>query len=369
MKMIQRYFLKIFFKNFIIIQSFVYFIYMFFLFFSHSKYISKFNASFMDILIYDIIKSPIFIYQTIPVAFLVAVITTFIILIKNNELTAFLSIGGNIFTFVKTVMVVGIFFSIFIIFMSDYIVPNVQKKGEDYKISHIEKKQNENLTTVTNLWFKDNNSFIKIGTVDIIGKNLYDIQKIKIDRDGEISSIEYIDEAKYNGNNIWHYNQLKIINLSDIPKLEKKINNLTLQNDTFTKLINYSISTSPKQLTMKELKKIIKFYKGKGLNYSSYSLYYYNKISYSIIILVLTVVLLPFTIDISRGFSYIKIATNSILILFGFWIFMSSCLSLGKSGVLNPILSNFLPHITFIIIGIYGYYIKRNLFYINKYKN
>ncbi|MCA1932042.1 MAG: LptF/LptG family permease [Calditerrivibrio sp.] len=366
MTIIQRYFLKIFFRNFIIIQSFIYFIYMFFLFFSHSKYISRFNASFIDILIYDTIKSPIFIYQTIPVAFIVSVVTTFIILIKNNELTAFLSIGGDIFTFVKTLMIIGILFSIFIIFMSDYIVPKVQKKGEDYKISHIEKKQNEKLTTVTNLWFKDNDSFIKIGTVDIIGKNLYDIQKIRIDRYGKISSIEYIDQATYKDKNIWNYNRLKIINLSDIPRLESKIDNLTLQNDTFTKLINYSISTSPKQLTMKELRKLIRFYKGKGLNYSSYSLYYYNKISYSIIILVLTVVLLPYTIDIARSFSYIKIAANSIVIIFGFWIFMSACLSLGKSGVLNPILSNFLPHIIFIIIGFYGYYKKRNLFYINK---
>jgi len=72
--------------------------------------------------------------------------------------------------------------------------------------------------------------------------------------------------------------------------------------------------------------------------------------------------LLPFIVEISRGFSYTKVATIAIILIVGFWVLLSACMSLGKSGVLNPLAANFLPHIMGVFIAAYGYYIRRNLF-------
>lgn len=361
MSIIQKYFLKIFLRNLIFIQTFIYTVYMIFLFLSHSKYITKFNASFSDILMYDIIKSPIFIYQTLPVSFVVAMVATFIILIRHNELTAFLSIGGNLFSLLTTLMFMATIFGFLTFFMSDHVVPQVQERSEKFKTLHIEKRETLTIPSISNFWFKDKEKFIKIGTIDIIKRKMYEIEIFNITPAGDIISVNYIEDASYVKDNIWLYKNVKILDLTDIPNLSKKIDNLTENNDTLTRLLICSKSTSPKELTMSDLSKIITLYKSKGLNYSSYALYYYNKISYASVAVILTLMLLPFIIEISKGFSYIRVATSAIILIVGFWILLSACMSLGKSGVLNPLTANFLPHIMGICVAVYGYYLKRNL--------
>ncbi|MEF3254570.1 MAG: LptF/LptG family permease [Deferribacterales bacterium] len=366
MSLFQRYLLKIFIKNYLIIQCFIYIIYMFFLFFTHSKFVAKYGASLNDILMYDIIKSPIFIYQTLPVSFIVAIVGTFVILLKNNELTAFLSLGGSVFKLIRSLTFIAILFTVIIFIISDYVVPYVQMKGETYKAIYIEKRDNYQIKSISNLWFKDEDDFIKISNIDLIDKKLYDIKIYKLNSYGNVEKLIYIDTAIFKEGKKWEYKIFKSVDLSDVPKVVNNMDNVTMENDTFTKLVKHSIAVPPKQLPMKELRRVIRFYKSKGLTYSNYAIFYYNKISYGFIPITLMLLILPFTIDISRNFSYIKVATNGILVLLGFWIFMSVMLSLGKSGVLNPFIANFSPHFFGLILAGYGFYLKDNIFNIAK---
>jgi lipopolysaccharide export system permease protein len=323
---------------------------------------TKFNASFSDILMFDIIKSPIFIYQTLPVSFVVAMVATFIILIRHNELAAFLSIGGNLFSFLTTLMFMATIFGFLTFFMADHIVPQVQERSEKFKTLHIERKEKLTIPSISNFWFKDKEKLIKIGTIDIIKRKMYEIEIFNITPAGDITSVNYIEDASYVKDSTWFYKNVKILDLTDIPKLSKKIDRLAENNDTLTRLLICSKSTSPKELTMSDLSKIITLYKSKGLNYSSYALYYYNKISYASAVIILTLMLLPYIVEISKGFSYIRVATIAIILIVGFWVLLSACMSLGKSGALNPIAANFLPHLTGMLVAAYGYYLKRDLF-------
>nr|WP_246798699.1 LptF/LptG family permease [Deferribacter autotrophicus] len=160
------------------------------------------------------------------------------------------------------------------------------------------------------------------------------------------------DKAIYNGNNAWTFYNYQSFDTTDIPKLDKSSTSLITVNDTLTQLIKLP-SDEPKKLTFKELNKIIKTYESKGLNADKYKLIYYSKISVPLILIVMVIFLIPLSIDISRNYQYIKIASKSLTFSVLFWILQSICLSLGKNGVLTPILANFTSHLIFTFFGLY----------------
>lgn len=363
MNRFQVYFSKILLKNFVIVESFVYIIYMFFMFFTQSKYISRYGASFRDILLYDIIKSPVFIYQTLPVSFIVAVVLTFIILIRTSEITAYVSLGGSLVSLLKVMMIFAVCVSFVMFLLTEFVVPETQIKSNDFRAKYIEKREEVRVTSLNNLWFKDRSSFIQIGTIDIINRKLFDIKFIEISEDGRIVFVKYISQADYLTGKKWLIKDYKEVDTSDVPKIIKTSTDMTVENDLFTKVIDVTISSSPKELTFSQLKKVVKFYKSKGLSYTKHMGYFYNKLANILNVVLLVFVIVPFLMDLSRSFSYLKAASNGILIVFTYFIMQSTFFSLGKSGVLSPFLSNFLVYFIFLVVGIYGYYTKRKLFY------
>ncbi|MCX8084803.1 MAG: LptF/LptG family permease [Calditerrivibrio sp.] len=363
MKRFNKYFLLLLLKNFIISQTFIYFLYMFFMFFTQSKMIARYGASFKDILIYDIIKSPVFLEHTLPISFILSVVFTFIILIRTSEITAYVSIGGNLFSLIRMLFLSSLFISFAMFLLTDFIVPVSQMKSNEYKAKYIEKKEEVKVSSLNNIWFRDGNNFIQIGTVDIINQKIFDVKFIEISQNGEITKVKFIAQGDFLKNNLWEFKNYKEINTSDDPKVTANISKLQIENELFTKILNYSSISLPKELTIQQLKKIIKFYKSKGLDYSKHLRFYYNKFANIFNVIILLITIIPYIVDISRGFSYIKIATNGILVIFSFYILQSTFISLGKSGVLSPFLSNFLTYFIFIFVAIYGYYKKKNLFF------
>ncbi|MGC8925537.1 MAG: LptF/LptG family permease [Calditerrivibrio sp.] len=364
MNKFQIYFLKILIRNFIVVEAFVYIIYMFFMFFTQSKYIARYGATFKDIFIYDVMRSPVFISQTLPVSFIVAVVVTFIILIRTTEITAYVSIGGSLLSILKVLVFLSIFVSVIMFFLTEFVVPKSQAKSNDYKIKYIEKREEVRVTTLNNFWIKDKNSFIQVGTIDTINKKLFDIKFIDLDENGKIVKVRYISQADYIEGKKWSILDYKDVDTTDVPKIVKEEKNFIQDNDFFTRLVDVSLVFQPKELTFSELKKIVKFYKSKGLSYSLHMCYYYNKIANILNVVLLVIVVLPFLIDLSRGFSYIRAAGNGIVIVFLYFIAQSTFFSMGKSGVMPPFWSNFLGYFIFISIGLFGYYRKRKLFYV-----
>jgi|GEM_PF-1203923 lipopolysaccharide export system permease protein len=364
MKKFNRYFSNILLKNFVVVEAFVYILYMFFMFFTQSKYISRYGATFYDILIYDIVKSPIFIAQTLPVSFIVAVVITFILLIRSVEMTAYVSIGGSLLSLLKILIFYAILVSVILFLLTEFVVPKTQAKSEEFKAKFIEKREFVKVSTLNNFWIKDGDSFIGIGTIDILNKRLFDVKFIDVSKDGKIYFVRYISQADYIGDKKWLIKDYKEVDTKDIPTVVKVETYTKKHYELFTKLVDVTLVLKPKELTFYEIKRIVEFYKSKGLSYSKHLTYLYNKIANILNVIILTIVIIPYLIDLSRSFSYVRASSNGILIVFSFFIIQSSLFSLGKSGVLPPFLSNFSVYIIFSFIGFWGYFKKKKLFYL-----
>ncbi|KAA0258017.1 LptF/LptG family permease [Deferribacter autotrophicus] len=111
MKKFNKYVLKIYILNLISVLALILILYTFFQIIQHTKYISKYNTSLFDIIIFDLLKIPYSIYQVFPVAGATAVVITILRLIKNNELIAYLSLGGKIKELASLIVILNLFFT------------------------------------------------------------------------------------------------------------------------------------------------------------------------------------------------------------------------------------------------------------------
>ncbi|MGA1845942.1 LptF/LptG family permease [Deferribacter abyssi] len=351
MKKFNKYVLKIYLLNLISVLALILILYTFFQIIQHTKYLSKYNTSLFNILVYDFLKIPYSIYQVFPVAGATAVVITILKLIKNNELIAYLSLGGKIKDLVLLIVILNFIFTGILIYYSDVINPKIESIRKKFKEEKIYKEKYIKNFSLTDFYFKEKNFIYSIGLIAFDKKTFFDITIYKI-KDNNIIKVVKADKAIYKGNNVWIFYNYKSFDTSDIPKIEYSYKKLESLDNTLTQLINLP-SDEPKRLTFKELDKIIKTYESKGLNADKYKLIYYNKISVPLILIVMIIFLIPLSIDISRNYQYIKIASKSLSFSMLFWILQSICISLGKSGILTPVLANFTSHIIFTFFGLY----------------
>lgn len=349
MKKFNKYLMKSYLNSLVAIMIFILIIYTFFQVVQHTKYISRYNTPFLNILIFDLMKIPYSIYQVFPVAASAAIVVTMLKLIKNNELIAYLSFGGRLRQIAILFLSVNFLFFLILLYYSDAINPKIEKIRAIYKDEKIFFQKHTEKLTVTDFYFKDKGNIISIDLINFDKKEFDGVTIYEKDKD-TISFVKRAKKAKYLGNNIWEFQDFKIFDVKTIPTLLKTYNKYKLKSKILTKFIKIK-PDEPKKLSFKELSRVIKVYESKGLSAESFRLIYYNKIAVPLILIVLTILLLPLSITISRSYQYIKVAVKSLSVTIIFWVSYSVFYSLGKNGVINPFLANFSMHILFFIFG------------------
>ena len=357
MKKIYIYFLKLFLKQIFIIQSVVLILYIFFSMIGNVDLASKYNASWIDILKWELIKLPEMIYDTMPITVVAATLFVIITLIKQNELIAYVSLGGRIFHIAIPFLVVGIILAVILFMLSEKINPKIETQREKFKQEVIKKKKFVQKRKLFDLWIRDKEKvFMNIEVIDPLTKTVKGITEYFLDDEYKISKIIEAETGVYN-NDKWKFTNVKIFKMSPYPKLEKQAKEIIAEHGTLKSLMNIS-TENRKFLNSKDMKKLIRLYREKGLNADRYLLYYYKNFSHPLSIIVLILTVLPMSVTLSRHQSYILIASKSLTAGFTYWILNASLFSVSKTGLISPFTANFLPHIILLTFAIF-YIFKR----------
>ena len=106
-KCLHKYWLKEFIRIFIIIQALVIILFVFIDYLSHMDRMLEYDVSFARGLWYVVLKLPYMFVQFTPAGLLLAVISVFGIMNRNEELTALRSSGISVYFLVKPAIGVG----------------------------------------------------------------------------------------------------------------------------------------------------------------------------------------------------------------------------------------------------------------------
>lgn len=319
--------------------------------------LSKFwsvSVSFPIFIKYYYFKIAVISSQMIPISTLMTTLTLFTYLAKNNELLALYTAGRSLFSIIRPLLFLVIFFCVFSFFLNESYVPRMEYKAKNYWYTKILKQNSPLDNKQEKTWFRGSNFIYSIKNFDsktniIYGVNIYYQDKyLNILKHIYASKIEYKNKKWF----MVDYKSTKWFWNGKVNTVFGKNEHISLNSEpsSFSEIEIFTDYLSISQLikNIKELRSI-------GMDPYKFEVKLNDRFSFSLISLIMFLLAIPFSVKQSRqGGTSLNIAFSFVLVLF-YWISYSFFINYGTVGVLSPVFSAWSVNAFFLIVAIFSF--------------
>ena len=351
------YVIKLFIKNSIAVGLFVIILLAMSSAYGIMNSLSGYSYSSIDFIKLIYYSSIVDLNKLTPIISAVTTIITIIILMRNNEMLAYMSIGGSLFRLAIPLVLIGILFSLFMIYLEYNIIPKIREFRER-TIGEVKGHTfSGNISGFSDMWLAGTDGvIINIGIVDITGKTIHNVKEFITDDEGSIKDILYIEKI-VRENNQWVGKNIISTNILDNPPKKQYIASKVVESKLWDMLTSLT-TTDIRGFTPSELYTMAKILKEKGANASSYEMSFYFKLSSACSIPILILFIFPVAINFSRNYSLMKNTAVTLVFIIIFVAAQQTGKSFGDLGVIDPISATFGPIVTFLILSIFLLYYR-----------
>jgi lipopolysaccharide export LptBFGC system permease protein LptF len=120
--------------------------------------------------------------------------------------------------------------------------------------------------------------------------------------------------------------------------------------EDFLNYFGYSDQKTAQEMSSHELFRLISMLKKGGVNTRALMVDFYMKYSIPLTCFVFALIGIPLSLPAIRAGRAIGVIM-CITVVFSFYVFASVIRSFGYGGIINPLVSAFLPQVTFVIFG------------------
>lgn len=347
----NKYILRLFIKYTLIVQVFVAIISLIANTFQHTKMLNDYNITFFTLIVFDLMKIPYLLYTTIPMTIVISTMLCMVTLLKNNELTAYVSLGGKIRNLAAPFILSGLVLAGVLYYAADVINPKVMLKREQFSYENIRNKTFTITGKLTDLWLKESDTvFINISLMDPIAKQIIGIKEYHLNENFQVGELITYDSATFEDGQ-WIEQNKNVYTMDPVPMLKQHNTEIREERSLFDELAELPV-LSPKYLSIKEMRKTSEIMKRQDLNTAKYDLQLYKSYAHAISVPVIILVIFPLCIGFNRNHSYIMVASKSLFTGFAYWMTMASFQSLGKTGLFSPFAANFIPLGIFMVLAL-----------------
>ncbi|MGZ5279822.1 MAG: LPS export ABC transporter permease LptG, partial [Pseudobdellovibrionaceae bacterium] len=303
---------------------------------------------------YYLYSLPEIIYRMGPVACLLATIFTFYTLNRNNELVALFASGMSLLRITGSILVgVGII-SVGIFYMSDRVLPNFTKQKNF--IFYRDIKKNPSLYSMVRnekIWYRSKDSIFYIKTLNPDAKEAQGLTLYYFNESWDLIQMITADKVQLADQN-WNLSNGSVTLFTEESSfpLTSQFEKKTIVMSEDAKDLSSSANTAD-VLSLKELGDFIKRNKDAGLDTVSYEVDYHSKYGFAFAAMVMTLVGIPFSVGKHRSGGTMLNVGLCLGVVFFYWIFYSSALTLGKHGQINPIVAAWVPNVLLTMVGVY----------------
>ncbi len=346
---LHKYWLKQFFKFFLIIQMIILVLFVFIDYLSRmDKFLSS-DITLIGALGYVMLKIPFMFVQLTPASILLASITVFGLMNRSNELLAIRSSGISIYFLVKPAIFAGIFLAGLMFFLGETLIPISITKANFIRYNVL-KKQNI-LSAREDIWIKSENKLIHINYYDAASQAM---AGVTISVMGEGFALEsrldaekgtWVD-GKWVFENVIEQTHAKDGVDYDVKLLEKKILSLTVEPEDLG-----AVAKKSEEMSFSELRKFVKKVQQEGYDATTYKVDLNAKLAFPFICIIMV---LTGAATGMRSFvkDNIPVAIAiGVVIAFFYWVMYGLCLSMGYGGVLPPVVSAWTANLFFLCTG------------------
>ncbi len=341
---IDRYVLKMFLGFFL--GGLLVFVTLFFAVDAMSKLVQFADALPMVLVKYYAFYIPEVINQMIPVACLVGTLFTLATMNKNNELVALFSAGMSLLRVSLPILVGVLLISGANFFMADRLLPTFAKK-KNY-IFYVELKKNPSLYSMvkTNrIWYRSKNTLYNIKTLNQEANSAQGLTLYYFDDDWNLVQMMTAAQVFFKGSN-WELEDGSVTLFTEESSFpltsDFKKKSIVMGEDS--KDLE-STSGSTETLSLHDLSEFIHKNKEGGLDTIKYEVDYQAKYSGLFTGLVMSLLGIAFSMRRARsGGSLVSVGICLALVFF-YWVFYNSSLTLGGHGVVWPSVAAWTPNL------------------------
>ncbi len=298
------------------------------------------------------LKLPLITAQITPVGILLAVLITFGLMNKNNEIIALKSGGMSVYSLIRPIFYVGLFSTIFLFLISEIMVPLTIAKAND--IYRVEVKKYTQTRGVKDIWFKSHRCIVfisyfnpKKNTISGVTLNFFDA-RFRLQR-----RVDAVEGQFRQGQWVLHDIMEQELNENsgtyDTRFIEKNVENIDFMPEDLQRVAKKS-----EEMSFKELLRYIQDVESEGYDATPYRVDLHGKFALPLACLIVCLIGAGITVrKVNRHGLSVNIALG-IVVIFLYWIVHSFCLSLGHGGMLPPVVAAWMSNFIFACFAVYS---------------
>jgi lipopolysaccharide export system permease protein len=315
----------------------------------------RYDASFKAIVVYFVLRLPYLFLLTSPVVVLLAGLFLMNHLSKYSESVAMRGAGISIVRMVRPLLIFGFFFSLVILVMGEYVLPEAESFRRKVYKEWIKKGKVEDKKVRSNIHYsgKDNNLYY-IGFFDGYRNTLKTIDITTFDHENGAVKKKIISAEAIWEEDQWHFKECYIRSFAEGELVSSDYYKSTVIEEVDVSPLDFIKSAKdPLSMNFFELKDYINRLKKIGEDYNEQLVELYLKISFPFANLIIILFSIPLVSTSGRSRARGLVFGIGLLICFLYLSAIRISQSLGYNGVLSPVVAAWAANVIFLTIGIY----------------
>lgn len=351
MTILDKYLLRETYRYFFIVLTMVIAIYLAVDFFEKIDNFMEAKLPFSRAVDFFLNSIPFVFSQIIPVGILLAILISFGMMNKHNELIALRSCGLSVYRLIKPILALGFMFTIILFFLLEAIVPVTIIKANHIWLYEVRKIQ-ATTTTDKNIWIKSKNAIINIRHYDLVEKTIHRVTMNTFDDQFRLTSRLDAEKGVFlNGQ--WILYEILEQRLDDMES-----GYTILYHDTMPVELDMSpeklkqVTKNSSEMNIKELYEYIQTIEMEGYSSTRFLVDFHAKISFPFVCVIMVVAGIGIACKNQLKDGLPSSIAYGIGAAFLYWVLHSFCISLGYGEMLPPVIAAWSTNAIFLSIGI-----------------
>ncbi len=347
MKLIDYYIGKTILSAIILVTLMLVGLQIFILFVDQLDSIGRGDFNVFRVFIYILLRVPYQVYLFFPVASLLGSLIGLGILANNSELIVMRASGYSIVQIFTAVLKAALILIVAVTLLGEILVPKMSRYAEEAKANAI--SGGGVLATARGVWFRDQDSFIRVGTVDS-NQEFSDIDQYEFNADRQLVAARHADQATHQGNQWTLYN----VRESDLNSDNIELNHYDEMHwdvNINVELLEF-LSIEPEEMSLIQLHDYIASEQGGNSDIGIYEISYWKRIVQPLATSIMMLLAIPFIFGPLRSATMGSRLLSGMTVGFGFYMLDKFFGPFSLVYQVPPIVGAIFPSILFALIGV-----------------
>jgi lipopolysaccharide export system permease protein len=295
---------------------------------------------------YFIFSIPMIISYMLPPAVLLATLLTYSSLSKFSEITAMKANGISLYRISIPPLVFAVLISIFLFFFNELITPAAVQKTERIIHAEVQKQTTFGFFKQNEIWYRGENAIYNFKMFDVNKDMLLGITINYFNPDFTLKARIDAEKGEWKNNQWVFYNLLSThFDKDNVPVLERSKEEVIYipEKPNDFKIIQ----KDAEKMGYFELKKYVHKIQTEGYDVQRYIVDLQGKIAASFVTIILVIIGVSFSLRSERSGGVMQSIGIGIFVGFSYFVVHAFSITLGRSGILPPLLAAWAANIFF----------------------